>query len=294
MRRLLFASALAAFSLFAEKTPTSYWDFHPLHGGGNGIWIGGAEVSPKKGDAGGDLHFRKANAYLTILLPISHKTYFFPRVEWDVFTVKWNQNPKFDASTFSYLQFGLTFYSIALERWRWIARVDYNLDTKHFSKPGLYGLTTGLVWGKYEIHRKWHYHVGATGYVGLEGSTIYPIIGADYSPNKTWTIEAIFPISYAVQYHLTDWCRLSIKGRPLRERFRTGKHEIQPRSVFNYSSMGAEFNVFMEKKRRIEAEFYAGYNFGGAFYIKNEHGHNAYYTNLGGAPYFGANLDFGF
>jgi hypothetical protein len=229
-----------------------------------------------------------------MLLPISEKSYFFPRIEWNTFTLDWNNNPKFDQTHFYYLQFGLTFYTTALEKWRWIMRLDYNLDTKHFSKPGLYGLTTGLLWGSYQIHRKWHYHVGATGYVGMEGHTLYPLIGADYSPNKKWTFQAIFPISYAVQYQVIEWCRLSLKGRPLRERFRVGKHEAQPQSIFNYSAMGAEFNVFMEKKDRLEVELYAGYNFGGTFYIKNRHGHNGYYTDLGGAPYVGANVDYAF
>ena len=294
MRKLAVLLLFASTPLFAEEQSHSLWDYHPLHLGANLIRIGGAAVEPKKGDAGGHLYFRKSNAFLFMLLPVSATTYFFPRVEWNTITLDWNQNPKFRDTHFYYLQFGITVYSTAIEKWRWIMRVDYNVDTKHFSKPGLYGLTTGILWGAYQIHRKWHYHVGATGYVGMEGATVYPIIGADYAPNKKWTFLAIFPINYAIQYQALDWMRLSIKGRPLRERFRVGNHEPQPQSIFNYSSMGAEFNVFMEKKNRLEFEVYGGYNFGGAFYIKNRNGHNGYYTDLGGAPYVGANLDYAF
>ncbi len=293
-KHILFALIFCASGIFADEPSRSLWDYHPLHIGGNTIYIGDAEVTPRKQGEDGHLSFNKTNAFLFMLLPVSEKSYFFPRVEWNTFSVNWDKNPKFNQSRFYYVQFGLTFYTTAIEKWRWIMRLDYNVDTKHFSKPGSYGLGTGIVWGAYQIHRKWHYHVGATGYAGLEGATVYPIIGADYSPNKKWTFLAIFPINYAIQYQALDWMRLSIKGRPLRERFRTGSHEPQPESVFNYSSMGAEFNILMEKKNRLEVELYGGYNFGGAFYIKNRHGHNAYYTDLGGAPYIGANVDYAF
>ncbi len=229
-----------------------------------------------------------------MLLPVSATTYFFPRVEWNTFTLDWTENPKFNDTHFYYLQFGLTMYSTAIEKWRWIARADYNIDLEHFSQPGPYGLVSILLWGAYQIHRKWHYHVGATGYKGLEGQMVYPIIGVDFSPDKKWTFQAIFPINYAIQYQAAKWCRLSLQGRPLKERFRVGNKEPQPRSVFNYSSMGAEFNVHFEKERRFEFEIYGGYNFGGDFYIKNEHGHNALYTTFGGALYGGANIDYAF
>lgn len=294
MKRVALPLLFSFACLFAEEPSRSLWDYHPLHIGGNAIAIGGAEVTPKHQDEDGRLYFRKANAFLFMLLPISEKSYFFPRVEWNTFTMDWNKNPKFEETHFTYLQFGLTFYTTALDKWRWIMRADYNLDTKHFSKPGLYGLTTFLLWGAYQIHRKWHYHVGATGYAGMEGATVYPIIGADFAPNAKWNFQAIFPISYAIQYQALSWCKLSIKGRPLRERFRVGKHEAQPQSVFNYSSMGAEFNIFMEKKNRLEVELYGGYNFGGNFYIKNRHGHKGYYTTVGGAPYIGASVDYAF
>jgi len=290
-----FILLLSATLLFAEEEPSrSLWDYHPLHIGGNGIYVFNANVTPKHGGEDGKLQFNKENGYLFMLLPINEQSYFLPRFEWNTFSMNWDKNPKFSQTRFSYIQFGLTFYTIAIEKWRWIVRFDYNLDTHHFSKPGLYGLTTGLIWGSYQIHRKWRYHVGATGYVGMEGSTVYPIIGADYSPDKTWTFLAIFPINYAVQYQLNDWCKFALKGRPLRERFRSGSHEAQPRSIFNYSAMGAEFNVFMEKKGRLEVELYAGYNAGGSFYIKDQHGHNGLYTSLGSAPYAGANIDYAF
>jgi len=294
MKLLTFLFLLSFSFGFTEEPSHSLWDYHPLHIGANSIYITDAEVTPKRGSDDGHLHFAKTNAFLFMLLPINEKSYFFPRVEWNALTLDWNKNPKFNQTHFYYVQFGLTFYTIALEKWRWITRIDYNVDTKHFSKPGLYGLTTGLLWGTYQIHRKWHYHIGATGYVGMEGARVYPIIGADYSPNKTWTFLIVFPINYAVQYQVADWCRLSIKGRPLKERFRVGKHEEQPQSVFSYSSMGAEFNVFMEKKGRFEFEIYAGYNFGGDFYIKNKRGHNGFYTDVGGAPYAGTSVDYAF
>jgi len=294
MRKILFA-LLVSSALFADECEPqhySYWDVHPIHVGGNVLRLGSADVSdtPLKGH----LYFRKSNAFLYMLVPVNSKSYFFPRVEWNTFTLNWNKNPKFNQTHFYYLQFALTFYTIQLEKWRWIARVDYNLDTEHFNNPRQYGLFSALLWGSHEIHRKWHYHVGSVGYTGFSGQEVYPIIGADYSPNKKWTFLLVFPIEYYIQYKYGDHWRFSLRGRPLKERFRTNNHQPQPRSVFSYSSTGLEANVRYEIFLRLEAEIFGGWNFGGNFYIKNEKGHNSLYTDVGGSPYAGATLNWGF
>jgi len=279
----------------AEEQSGSLWDYHPLHVGANTIRIGGAPVTLTSNSAyDGKLFFRKTNAFLSMLLPVNNTTFFIPRVEWNTFTLNWARNPRFNQTHFYYFQFGLTLYTYALDKWRWIFRIDYNLDQEHFSQPGLYGLTTGLLWGAYQIHEEWHCHFGATAYKGMEGATLYPIIGLDYAPDKKWLFQLIFPILYSIEYKITPWCRLSLLGRPLRERFRTGAKEPQPRSVFNYSSMGTELNLHLEKAMRVEFELFGGYNFGGDFYIKNSSGHNALYTSVGGAFYGGAKFEYGF
>lgn len=297
MQRRLFFSLITGLqcifiSIAADEEPShSLWDYHPIHIVGNMIRIGQAKVdAPQKGH----LYFNKENAYLQMLVPISAKSYFFPRVEWDHFTLNWNHNPKFKETEFYYAQFGLMFYSTALERWRWILRAEYSLDTKHFSRPGTYSLFSGLFWGAYDLADKWRYHVGATGSVGLKGSILYPLIGLDYSPTKQWMFEAIFPITYSIQYKLNSNWRFSLKGRPLKERFRSGRNEPQPRSIFNYSTVGTELNIHYELPMRLEIEVFGGYNFGGKFYIKNQQGHRALYTNVEGAPYVGATLDYAF
>lgn len=270
----------------------SLWDYHPIHVGGNFITLSPADVTNTP--QGGTLRFNKANAFLYMLLPISEKSYFFPRIEWNTFALDWDKNPKFTDSRFYYLQFALTFYTIAVENWRWILRANYNIDVKHMQSPKQYGLFEALLWGSYQPHRKWHYHVGAFGYTGMRGQQVYPIIGADYSPNKHWTFLLIFPMDYSIQYKLTDQWRFSAKVRPLKERFRSGRNQPQPRSIFSYSSTGAELNIHYEKPMRLEIELYGGYNFGGKFYIKDSHGHNALYTDVGGSLYAGVTADYAF
>ena len=293
VRYCLFLFSLALFPLQAEEEEPSYslWDYHPIHIGGNLLRIGKAHVD---GGENGHLFFRKDNAYLTMLVPISATSYFFPRIEWNHFTLDWNKNPKFHETHFYYAQFGLMLYSTALEKWRWIARAEYSLDLKHFAHPSTYGQFSGLFWGAYELHKKWHYHVGATWFAGLRGGIVYPLIGLDFSPNKRWTFEAIFPITYSIQYQWDENWRFSIRGRPLKERFRAGGSQPQPRSIFNYSSTGTEFNIQYEIPRRFELAIYAGYNFGGDFYIKDQNGHNPLYTKVEGAPYAGGNIDYAF
>lgn len=290
---LLLAITLAAQE--SEPPPSqSLWDYHPLHAGGNAIAIGNANVDLKGGSHSGEVTYNKANAFVYMLLPISKFSYFFPRVEYNFFTLDWNKNPKFNETRFQYVQFALTFLSIAVEKWRWVARTDYNIDVKHFSHPKTYGLFSALLWGTHQMHRKWHYHVGAFGYSGFEGQEVYPIIGFDYAPNKKWLFQAVFPLNYSIEYAFNKEWRLSLKGRPLKERFRTGPREPQPRSVFCYSSMGGEINLHYEKFLRVEAELFVGYNFGGSLYIKDRTGHHSLYTNVQSAPYLGGNLNWGF
>lgn len=288
-----FILILFACSLFAQEEDYSYWDFHPLHAGGNAIAIGRADVTLKNGPEDGTLLFNKGNAFVQLLVPVSKTSYFFPRVEWNTFTMDWSKNPEFRQTHFHYIQFALTFLSTAVEKWRWVARADYNLDIKHFAHPATYGLFSALLWGTHEV-RKWHIHVGALGYTGLEGEMVYPVIGVDYAPNKKWLFQAVFPITYSIEYALNKEWRLSLKGRPLKERFRTGRLEPQPRSVFSYTSVGAELNLHYERFLRVEFEIYGGYNFGGNFYIKDREGNFPLYTTFSGAPYGGATLNYGF
>lgn len=290
-----FDKSIAAAESVSTKTPDpkacTYWSIHPIHIGGNALQIGQADITdtPRKGH----LTFGKYNAFLYALVPINEKNFFLPRVEWNTFTMDWNKNPKFNTTQFYFAQFGLTFYSNALDKWRWILRADYNLDTKHFNRPSQYGLFTGLIWGSHEVGKHWHYHIGGLGYTGMEGNQIYPVIGGDYSPNKHWTFLAIFPIEYYIRYKLDEHWRFSLKVRPLKERFRAGRDQPQPRSVFSYSSTGAELNVLYEIFMRLDLEAYVGWNFGGSFYIKNIHGHKPLYTDVGGAPYGGLSLNWG-
>jgi hypothetical protein len=185
------------------------------------------------------------------------------------------------------------YYTTALDRWKWIMRLDYNLQVDHIEHPGLYSLYNALLWGSHQIHRKWHYHIGALGYAGLEGYNIYPIVGADYSPGAHWFIQAVFPINYSVEYKLSNWT-FAAKIRPMKERLRTGSHEPQPRSIFSYSSIGSELNVRFEKQFKVTIEGYGGYNWGGDFYIKNAYGKRAQYMDVRGSIYGGFALDYGF
>lgn len=285
---------LYTLSLFAQDKATyAYWDFHPLHVGGNVIGLGRADITPKHAPQTGSLVFNKANAFVYLLVPMSQSSYFFPRIELNTFAMDWNKNPKFHQTHFHYVQFALTFYSIAVEQWRWIARADYNLDVNHISHPRSYGLFSALLWGSHEMHRQWHCHLGALGYKGMENQMVYPIIGLDFAPHKKWLLQAVFPMTYSIEYAWNKEWRLSLKGRPLKERFRTGRLEPQPRSIFSYSSMGVELNLHFEKFLRLEMEAYVGYNCGGSFYIKDKTGRHPIYTHIHEAPYGGASLNWG-
>lgn len=297
------ALLLPAFTLMAEEPKKeekthAYWDAHPVHVGGQGIYIGAAKASHVRGGgvdvSHGHVHFNKINSFLSVLVPVTEDTFFFPRVEYNYITFDWSTNPFFRQKHFQYLQFGLTAYTKALEAWRWIARFDYNIDPTHFDLPGPYSLYTWLLWGAHEINKQWHFHIGTVGSRGMRRTDFYPLIGIDYAPTRKWLFEAIFPINYAISYKPTDRWTAGLKVRPLKERVRAGDDEPQPRSVVRYSSMGTELTVQYEIPLRFKIELYGGVNTGGTFYIKNMHVHNALYADTGIAPYAGAALDFGF
>jgi hypothetical protein len=291
MKRFCLTAVTLAASLCAqeEKGPSAdftFWDVHPFRFGANGISNGGAELN-HRGDDVGNLHYRKANAYTYVLLPISERTFFMPRFEWNGISVNWKENPFFSQTNFNMIQGALTFYTSALEDWRWIVRADYNVDADHIDEAADYSLYTGMLWGTYKIWRKWHYHIGALFSKGMETQNFYPIIGFDYSPTKSWLIELVFPVEYSIQFKFADYWRLAAKGRPLKERLRSGNEGPQPRSVLTYSSFGTELNLKFQKMLRFEAEAYAGWNWGGSFYVKDQNNNNPYYTSLEGSFYAG-------
>lgn len=290
-KRVLALLSLSSLALWAEEPSYTYWDVHPLHVGFNSIFLGGAPVS--KTSLGGDLVFNKASAFVYLLAPINEKNYFIPRVEWTTFEMDWDKNPKFNTTRFNYVQFALTFFTNALEKWRWVLRADCNMDTSHFG-DSKYNLFSTLIWGSYDIWPDWHYHVGAYGYSGMEGAQVYPVIGFDYTWHKNWLFLCIFPIDYMLQYKWDEHWSCALRGRPLKERFRTSSNQPQPSSVFSYSSIGLELNLRYEIFLRLEAEAFGGCNFGGDFYIKNQTGRKALYTDVGASPYGGANLNYGF
>ena len=296
IRKLTLLSLLVGISLSAaeeldENVPNyTYWDCHPIHVGGQGIWMGEATVEHHDAKTGHIL-FNRVSAVGSILVPINEKHILAPRVEWAAVTLDWNENPAFHKIHFQYVQFALSYYTTALERWRWITRFDYSLDVDHFDAPGPFGLWSGMVWGTYQLFKDWRYHIGALAYTGMEQYIVYPIIGFDYAPSQKWLIELIFPITYSVQYKVSDHWALALKGRPIKERFRVGPNEPQPFAVTTYSTFGGEFNVRYEYPMRFEAEAFIGYNFGGNFYIKNP---GALYNDVKGAPYVGFNVDYGF
>jgi hypothetical protein len=294
MKKILFCLIAVLPPLFPEQPNLSYWDCHPIHIGGNAIAIGKANINTKQGARDGNLIFNKVNAFTYILVPVSTTTFFFPRFEWNRFTMDWDKNDKFNQKHFQFAQFALTCFSIAIEKWRWVSRVEFNFDLDHFSNFKQYGLFSALLWGAYTFNEKWHYHIGAFGYTGMRGEEVYPVIGFDYTWAKKWMFQVLFPINYSIEYSPNQELKLALKGRPLKERFRVGKDEPQPMSIFSYSSIGLEFNVRYEKFLKLEAEAFAGYSFGGNFYIKDKKGQNAIYTSVQGAPYIGANLNYGF
>jgi hypothetical protein len=295
-RFAFFSIVCASARMLCSQEQQSYWHYHPLHVGGQLISIGKAECyneRPNHQHHLGNLHFRKTNAFTSMLVPVNRDHIFIPQIQFNYVTLDWNKNQKFHETDFYYMQFVLMYYTTALDKWKWIVRFDYNLQLEHTSQAAQYSLYNGLIWGSNQIHRKWHYHIGALGYAGLRGSNIYPILGVDYSPGERWFIQAVFPINYSVEYKLSKWT-FAAKIRPTKERLRTGPHEPQPRSIFSYSSLGSELNIRYDRQFKLSIEGYGGWNWGGDFYIKDCRGKHAQYVNLRSAIYGGLMLNYGF
>jgi hypothetical protein len=295
-RFLIIAALIASTGFAAEEEQHSLWHYHPLHVGAQIIRTGQSDcyqTKPIHLVHDGYVRFNKSCVFMTMLAPINRNNIFIPQIQYNFVTFDWSRNPKFHKKDFSYFVFDLLFFSTSIDRWKWILRFDYNAQLEYSHHIGQYSLYNGLLWGSYQLHPKWHYHVGALGYVGMEGYNIYPIIGIDFAPNKRWFFQALFPINYSVEYKISDWT-IAIKGRPLKERLRAGLHEPSPRAIFSYSSVGTELNIRFEKQLRFSCEGYAGYNCGGHLYVKNNNASHAIYSKFHGAFYGGGSIDYGF
>lgn len=292
LKKLTFTLSLAVTLLASEKEK-SFWEYHPLHLEGSAVFVAPSDIS--KSPEKGTLRFSKGETGAHFMVPLSKKSQFFPHLGWGTLTCDWNKNTLFREKNFSYYKTGMHFCTTAVENWRWIIGSTYTIDTKYASKIKTYGQLGTLIWGMHPITESLNVHIGSLFYIGLRrDDPVYPVIGLDYTINESWLIKAIFPLDYRVEYKVLPNLSLSLKARAFSERFRTGKNEAQPRSIFQYSATGGEINLQYQIEHRLDAQLFAGYQFGGTYYIKDQMAKTATYMGFSPAPYLGAKLDFGF
>lgn len=196
------------------------------------------------------------------------------------------KNPEFDETRFDYVTLSLGGFTKAFPDWSWTFSLSAFLDTEVFSLID-YTLYQGVLWGKYELSPYLELDFGFIAEIGLSKEKLWPILGFIYSPSDSWRIHAVYPIRVSVDYLVRNWITLSGSIRFLRNRHRVTKEEPNPSGIFEYHTIGAEFDVTLSPLKRLSLKGFAGTTFNGDLKITDSQNRAAQHFKFKGSPYVG-------
>lgn len=205
----------------------------------------------------------------------------------------WKQNPYFRQNHFNVATIELGFATKRLSGWLWQANFSMNLDMNHcnVNKYANYDI---LLWGRYSWGRCFGYHVGFLAYTGMNVNRVWPVIGFDWTINRKWKLNMVYPLNISLVYDVNSKLSLALAGRAFINRYRVGQHEHIPLAIFEYRNSGGEFAVNYQWRPSCKVNLHVGRTIGGLIRISNQNHHHIRNLNIDGACYFGANLDYSF
>ncbi|MBA3238515.1 MAG: hypothetical protein H0T62_09255 [Parachlamydiaceae bacterium] len=200
----------------------------------------------------------------------------------------WKENPYFRVKNINELSVTVSAFSQRITGWLWQSHVTANWQTKYhdISEYTNYDI---VLWGRYELKKCFHMHIGFFAQTGMKIDHILPIFGFDYTINEKWQINAIFPLNVSIVYAINDCWSASLAGRLFNIRYRVGKHENESKGLMQYRNKGAEFALNYNKDR-YSANIHAGMTFGGQFKISNRNNKHKHHFDIGSAAYAGGEL----
>lgn len=200
----------------------------------------------------------------------------------------WNKNPYFSQHTFQTVNLTLGGFSERLCNWEWKGLAVANMNTSYWDNDYTnYDLT---LYGRYSYTENFGIHCGFIAQTGMKMDRVYPIIGIDWTINKDWKLDLVFPIDIALSYYLTEEWSLAVAARFFDFRNRVNKHEPLSMAVFRYQSAGAEFAIEYDNDENITGTIHGGMILGGHLRIADRHNEHPKRLKFKTAPYGGANI----
>lgn len=200
----------------------------------------------------------------------------------------WKENPSFSETSFNNVNFRFGGYSTKIPNWVWRGAIgaDIDADDFSFSHNAMYN---GAMWGRYHVSKTVGFHIGFTGTTGLRRDKVFPILGIDYSPSKSWKIAFVFPVDLSVSYAINDKWSLAYSGRTFRSRHRLSQKEIVSKGIFDYRTFGTEASLNYQLEQFL-AKVYVGSTYAGDLKVSDHRDKNPVFYKYNGSIYLGGNL----
>lgn len=273
------------FGLYGEVEEEESEPFYPF--GINGTCLGVADATFRTPDIKGEqLRYRQGNAGFAYTQPCNTVWGLIFGAGYVGTEVKWQQNPYFDQTHFSYVNLAFGGFTKAMPGWTWTLTETAFIDTAVLDLSD-YALYQTVLWGKYDFLECLSFDAGFILEVGLNKGKMWPLIGFEYHPHDDWRVSAVFPLDVSIEYDAFSFVTLAGSLRFLRDRHRVGDDEPLPMGIYEYHVTGAEFDLILTPWEFILIKGFIGRTFQGDLKITDRNNHHATHCKFNAAPYAG-------
>jgi hypothetical protein len=264
-----------------------------------GDWIGKAKVH--KDGYHGNIQYAHAELDTSLVVWYNEccKEGVAIGLNYEFTRLKWNDNIFFTRENYPALQVAATYFTERVPCWKWVAQAAFNIDADkwNFDDYTWYDL---LLFGRYEYCPDFGLFFGIYAETGLKLDRVLPVLGFDWTINRCWQLNAVFPLNMSLIYTWNDRWTFDAAIRLFSDRRRAG-HPVEndpipgfDKAVWRYSNSGLELGANYNHCDWIKANVHAGYSFGGKLKVANRHTHDSHRVKFDGAPYVGANVSVNF
>ena len=206
----------------------------------------------------------------------------------------WKDNPFFTQKDYDTVSLNFGGATQRFTDWTWRGQISVNFDNIEYWNIDDYMTYDLLLWGRYACRPDIGFHIGFLALTGMKIDRVYPVIGIDWTYNRFWKINLIFPMDLSVVYSPNACWEISLAGRFFFQRNRVKKDQYLSRGLWFYTSSGLELAVKYKPRKWISVNIHAGEDFGGHLKVANRHYKEGRRLRFDGAPYGGAEIDINF
>lgn len=291
MKKIAFFACLLPLSLLADDPAC---DPPPYPIGLSGMYLDVQKAEFRKSDLHQQyLHYKQGNAAIAYTHACNPYWGLIFGAGYVGTEVKWNRNPYFKETHFSYVDLNLGAYTNAMPCWTWALTGSMFVDTAVLDLRD-YALYQGILYGKYDFLPCLDLNAGFILEVGLNKAKIWPILGFEFAPTARLEINVVYPLDVSIDYSVYSWLDLAIAARFLRDRHRFLETEPVPKGVYEYTTEGVEFEAIISPLERLAITVFAGHSFPGDLKITNHNNHAIKHAKFQGSFYSGISAIFAF